>query len=107
MDAESYQNTTRKADIAANRKGQKDRNLVYVRDYLATHPCVDCGIDDIRVLDFDHLQDKEANVTVLARSGVSLQRLQTEIDKCEIRCSNHHRIKTYERAGWDYYSMPL
>jgi hypothetical protein len=72
------------------------RNQEYLRAYLRKHPCVDCGQDDIRVLDFDHVRGKKLKaVTRMARSGVGLRKLQEEIDKCEIRCANCHRIKTW------------
>ncbi len=73
-----------------------DRNMEFLRAYLREHPCVDCGIDDIRVLDFDHVWGKKLRaVTRMARSGVSIAKLQEEIAKCEIRCANCHRIKTW------------
>lgn len=103
MDAANYSsNEQRRLSTAATQIELRNRNLTYMRDYLREHPCVDCGESDIRVLDFDHLKDKVDNVTNLARLPCSIERLKDEIDKCEVRCANHHRIKTYERAGWKY-----
>ena len=32
--------------------------------YLSSHPCVDCGQTDVRILEFDHVQgNKSANIT--------------------------------------------
>lgn len=73
------------------------RNYEFIREYKRTHACVDCGFSDPRALDFDHVKgDKIKEISRLVYSS-SLKRLQTEIDKCEMRCSNCHRIKTCER----------
>ena len=70
----------------------------YVRRYLSSHPCVDCGESDPIVLDFDHLSDKIAQVSSLRRNS-TLERVKLEIAKCEVRCANCHRRKTAERAN--------
>ncbi len=68
--------------------------------YLSSHPCVDCGQTDVRVLEFDHVRgNKSASITrMLASSDWST--IETEIAKCEVRCANCHRIKTLERGKW-------
>ena len=56
--------------------------------------CVDCGIKDVRVLDFDHVRGhKLANIGALR----NIARLEAEAAKCEVRCANCHRIRTIER----------
>ena len=80
------------------------RNLAYAYSYLERHPCVDCGCDDLCVLDFDHVGSKADNVLILARRPVSLMRLEAEIAQCQVRCANCHRRRTAEgqaqlRAG--------
>jgi hypothetical protein len=74
----------------------------WVAQYLREHPCVDCGITDIRVLEFDHKDPsaKRLPVSVLARSGYSLMAVKEEIEKCDVRCANCHRIRTHEQQGW-------
>jgi hypothetical protein len=70
--------------------------------YLLEHSCVDCGISDIRVLEFDHRDGvaKRTAVSVLVRSGYSLAAIRAEIAKCEVRCANCHRIRTHEQRRW-------
>ena len=74
----------------------------YVIDYLSKHPCIDCGEDDIIVLEFDHVDraTKEFNVSKAVRDGTKLPRLIEEINKCVVRCANCHRRKTYAEMGY-------
>lgn len=79
-----------------------DRRLQYRKqyhDWLRQQKCVDCGIDDIRVLELDHQRDKEFNVS--QKAGIlSWESLKKEIDKCEVVCANCHRIRTAEQFNW-------
>jgi hypothetical protein len=69
--------------------------------YLSTHPCVDCGQTDVRVLEFDHVRGKKLrNISLLLGQGYSWETIQAEIYKCEVRCANCHRIKTNQRSGF-------
>lgn len=85
-------------DRKSSRLSSVERNRIFVRNYLENNPCIDCGNSDIRVLEFDHVRGKkEANVSNAVRNAWELNRLKLEIDKCEIRCANCHRIATIER----------
>ena len=70
----------------------------YLRDLKTKTPCVDCGINyPYYVMDFDHVRgQKHANVMELV-STLSKKRIDLEIAKCEIVCSNCHRIRTHMR----------
>lgn len=66
----------------------------FIIQYLQEHPCVDCGEDDVVVLEFDHVRgDKLGNVGSM-RAGHSLRKIKAEIEKCEVRCCNCHRRRT-------------
>jgi hypothetical protein len=81
----------------------RDRIRTFISDYLKTNPCVDCGEANTIVLEFDHIgDDKHFNLSDAARKGVSMKKLKDEIAKCEVRCANCHRKKTYERSGWTH-----
>ena len=72
----------------------------YVREYLSTHPCVDCGISDPIVLEFDHRDPalKVDDVGRLIHTG-GVAALRSEITKCDVRCGNCHRRKTLIGSG--------
>src|SRR5688572_8234175 len=60
--------------------------------------CVDCGYDaHPAALDFDH---RDPSTKLLEVSQMSSEagwdRLVAEAEKCDIRCANCHRIKTFE-----------
>lgn len=72
----------------------------WVLEYLRSHPCVDCGESDPIVLEFDHVSgDKDFNIGEATSRRMSLKRVQLEVAKCEVRCANCHRVKTYREAG--------
>lgn len=77
------------------------QNRQRLRAYLSSHPCIDCGQTDIRVLEFDHVHgNKSASITNLLKNVAPRETIEAEIAKCEVRCVNCHRIKTSERGNW-------
>jgi len=75
----------------------------YVWDYLTTHPCVQCGESDPRVLEFHHRNEaeKEDTISHMVGEGLSAARLQSEMDKCDILCGNcHKKLTMKERGHW-------
>lgn len=64
--------------------------------------CLHCGIDDHRVLDFHHRPGTEKLFCIANQrsSGISLDRVIAEIEKCDLLCANCHRIEHWnERTG--------
>lgn len=90
--------------IARTKQDSERRRQIardYVYSYLKTHPCVDDGVTDPEVLDFDHVRgDKLFGISLGVIRGYSINKLQSEIDKCEIRCANCHRKKTSQERAW-------
>lgn len=76
-----------------------NRNNEYLLQYLLKHPCIDCGETDPIVLEFDHRDDKSDNVANMVFRRLGIERLQREIDKCDIRCANCHRRKSHIFRG--------
>lgn len=89
----------------AHKERYISRNVDYresIRDLLRTikeeNPCTDCKkFYPYYVMDFDHLEDKDQNISFLAATG-RIGALKKEILKCEVVCANCHRIRTHLRA---------
>jgi hypothetical protein len=77
---------------------QKAYLAKYIRELKQKTPCLDCGINyPYYVMDFDHVRGKKhANVMELI-STLSKKRVDQEIAKCELVCSNCHRYRTHSR----------
>ena len=86
-------------NVARRNKKVRSDMRVHILEYLQTHPCIDCGNSDIRVLEFDHRENKVENVSKLVMNFSSKEKVFAEIAKCDVRCRNCHIIKTYERQG--------
>lgn len=75
------------------------RNLKLL-DELRSVPCEDCGKTyPPYVMDFDHRPGtkKLTKVSAMARSAYSEQAILREIRKCDVVCSNCHRMRTHAR----------
>ena len=80
-------------------KDQRQLHKDFVRKLKEETPCADCGaMHPWVVMDFDHREraDKSANVSDLISKGSS-KALMQEILKCDVVCSNCHRIREFER----------
>ena len=71
-------------------------------DSLKSTPCTDCGIKyPPYVMDFDHLPGTEKKFHIGQRLNRPLDEVLEEIEKCEVVCSNCHRIRTHNRKNGD------
>lgn len=59
--------------------------------------CVDCGVNDLRVLAFDHLDPKTKRWEVSKMRNKSTTDFESEVQKCTLRCHNCHHLKTCEQ----------
>ena len=88
--------------VVMARSAEKRRVMKeYVDELKASTPCTDCNNKyPSYVMDFDHLPefDKVDEVAHLVQRG-SWQKLLDEIAKCDIVCSNCHRIRTFTRLA--------
>jgi hypothetical protein len=85
---------------------EKDRplskaDLRAFSDRLKDAPCTDCGGRfPPEAMDWDHLPErapKIGSVSLLVSQGRPTDVILAEIAKCELVCSNCHRVRTYRR----------
>ena len=89
------------------------RHRVKIREklleYLSVLACIGCGESDPFVLDFDHKdpKDKSRGVARMLSGHYSWDSLVKEIEKCEIRCANCHRRRSYSQfKNWRRTKKP-
>jgi hypothetical protein len=77
------------------------RNRAYVIE-AKNRPCADCGnCYPSYVMDLDHVRgEKVGNVGSMVGQGIALEHIRVEIEKCDVVCSNCHRIRTHERGQY-------
>lgn len=80
-----------------NTKIIRDRQRKLLKEIKEKSGCLDCGNKDHRVLDFDHVRGNKFLELSLMVGSYSDKRILEEIEKCDIRCANCHRVITYER----------
>ncbi len=91
------------AKAARRNKEENLRQREWIKDYLLSHPCVDCGEGDLRCLQFDHVVgEKLLNVGAMLGGKFSMEKIRAEIEKCVVRCANCHQRKT--AADFDWWS---
>ena len=63
--------------------------------------CCRCGIDDFRLLDFDHIDPHTKTMNISQQLHRSFDELELEVRKCQLLCANCHRLKTLEQREFD------
>ena len=79
----------------ARRNKIREQNARDVFEYLQQNPCKNCGEKDPIVLEFDH-REKTGKIENIANLiiNASWQRIELEIEKCDVLCANCHRRKS-------------
>ena len=86
-----------KQDYIDKAKKNTLKNVEFVNKLKEESPCKDCSkFYPSYVMDFDHVLDKLYGIANIVRAK-SRKTLLEEIAKCEIVCSNCHRIRTHNR----------
>ena len=88
------------AKAAAWKLKRRRENVVPLLEYLASHPCVDCGETDPVVLQFDHVRGKDQLISTMLSECRNWDCILYEIQKCEVRCANCHWRRHARERGW-------
>ena len=68
----------------------------WLQEIKLARGCVDCGYRaHPAALDFDHVGPKTFALAWAAATA-GRERMIAELEQCEVRCANCHRIKTWE-----------
>lgn len=92
---ENYQKNKGRYKAQAKKRDRQLDELIVERK---SAPCADCGQKyPPYVMDFDHLGDKDFNISYMRRHRMAFSKIVAEMDKCEVVCANCHRMRTNER----------
>jgi hypothetical protein len=83
----------RKNTAMRKRSASQRRFLASVK---LTAGCIDCGYaGSAYALDFDHVRGSKE--FALSWSNRTWLRIAAELEKCDVRCANCHRIRTHNK----------
>ena len=90
-----YKNNKNKYYESKNK--QKGLLKEYISNIKHTSECVKCGEGDVACLDFHHIdgETKSYDIASTPTRGISIERLNLELKKCIVLCSNCHRKLHY------------
>lgn len=86
-----YANKQRQEYLKEKAAEINQRNRDYVKEVKEDGCCQNCGESCPVALDFHHTGEKKNDVATLVNKEYSLDKIKSEIDKCELVCSNCHR----------------
>jgi len=81
-----------KETYLTNNKHRAQRRLLWLSNLKNTLCCEVCGESRPVCLDFHHMDATTKDRNIGSTFGWSIARLEREIDKCKVLCSNCHRI---------------
>lgn len=99
--AQKYYKDSPRAKVARQKEWGTKWNGV--REWLMAlkgqNPCADCNkIYHYAIMDLDHVYGEKCfNIASVMGAAISDDVLLEEIQKCELVCSNCHRIRTWKR----------
>ena len=82
-------------------KIRKLATLRIINTFLLSKWCIDCRYNaNPAALQFDHIKDKNHNISDMVKNWYGIEAIFEEIKKCEVRCANCHHIKTARDFRW-------
>lgn len=91
--------------ISATRRLQLRKSAKYAKRKMETG-CTVCGFDKHpTALEYHHVEgDKEDGVGNMIRSNLAEERIDEEIEKCTVLCSNCHKMRTVDIYDTDKFN---
>ena len=87
-----------KDKVDKRRIDSRDEIRKYIQEFKSNKSCADCKENyPYWILEFDHLGNKEFNISRYKTHTASLNKVKEEIQKCEVVCSNCHKNRTFNR----------
>ena len=80
------------------------QQVLHLKRTTGNGRCADCKCDDIRVLEFDHINSKYKKHHIF--NAPSFKKRYEEAKKCILRCRRCHRIKTNSENATAYKRPP-
>jgi transcription elongation factor Elf1 len=80
-------------------KKRKKTIRIWMNEYKDKLSCVQCGESHIATLDFHHIDSAEKELSISKMRGFSIKKIQEEMEKCVVLCSNCHRKLHYEERN--------
>lgn len=78
---------------------RKKRIRDWIGNYKKSLKCKICSENHPAVIDFHHKNDKKFEIAYMVANGYSIARIQKELEKCEVLCSNCHRKLHYKNGN--------
>lgn len=87
-------------DYYRKRKNNRKKKIrEWYRNLKSEKSCKRCGEDHPATLEFHHPEGREGlTVGKMVSLGYSKEKIKKEIDKCEVLCSNCHKILHYNQG---------
>lgn len=79
------------------------KELKFKLQQLLGGRCTKCGIEDSRLLDFDHIDPSKKTMMISQSLHKPEEQILEELKNCQLLCPNCHRIKTLESKDYDAY----
>lgn len=104
MPSKSYYESN-KAAVNANVRMRQNKIKRHIQEYKLEHGCSRCGYKkSARALQFHHRdpKDKTKGIARMVYSSTNIDKIQQEIDKCDLICANCHFELHELETGLDF-----
>ena len=78
-------------------KNRKTEIRKWINHYKKTLTCSLCQENHPATIDFHHIKGKDFEIGYMVSNGYSINRIKSELEKCQILCANCHRKEHYKK----------